>query len=283
MAAPLEELINGKGGRIFVRSWRPASAPRGVVAICHGFNAHSGHYAWAADQLVAEDLAVYALDLRGRGKSEGERFYADSIGDYLSDLTALIDRAKTREPGLPIFLLGHSAGGVISVTWALENPGKLAGLVCESSAYKVPAPTPALTILKFLAHFAPHAKAVALKNEDFSRDAAHVQHLNADPLIKGEKQPLQTMSALIRANARLKRDLPKLTLPLLILHGVADKAALPAGSRELFERASATDKTLKIYDGHVHDLLNDLGRESVIADMNAWIDLHIPAAQSRTA
>ena len=87
----------------------------------HGVNSHGGYYTWAAERLVAAGLAVYALDLRGRGKSDGERFYVDSIADYTSDVEALVGLAKSREPGLPVFLLGHSAGGVVSCVYTLEH------------------------------------------------------------------------------------------------------------------------------------------------------------------
>lgn len=117
-----EETLEGTGKvRLFVRSWRPPGRARGVVAIVPGFNSHGGYYSWAADQFVANGLAVYAVDLRGRGKSEGERFYVESFGDYVSDAAALVALAKSREPGLPVFLLGHSAGGVVSCLYALEN------------------------------------------------------------------------------------------------------------------------------------------------------------------
>src|SRR5688572_27428869 len=115
MNTMLEERIDGTGGLgIFVRSWRPEEKPRAVVVIVHGFNSHSGHYFWVAEQLVAAGLAVYALDLRGRGKSDGERFFVDKFSDYTSDVHLLVKLAKAREPGLQVFLLGHSAGGVIS-------------------------------------------------------------------------------------------------------------------------------------------------------------------------
>jgi len=79
-----------RGLKIFTRTWRPDGKPSAVVVIVHGFNSHSGYYARVAGQLVAADFAVYALDLRGRGKSEGERFYVEKYADYVSDVTTLV-------------------------------------------------------------------------------------------------------------------------------------------------------------------------------------------------
>src|SRR5262245_63814341 len=96
-----EETIDGaKGLRIFVRSWIPASTSRAVVVLCHGVNAHGGQYGWVAEQLLTAGFVVFALDLRGRGKSEGERFYVEDIADYVSDLANTIALAKSRNPGL---------------------------------------------------------------------------------------------------------------------------------------------------------------------------------------
>src|ERR1700704_5087478 len=105
-----ERLDVGGGLTIFVRCWRPEASARGVVVIVPGFNSHSGYYGWAAEQLVAGGLSVYAVDLRGRGQSDGERFYVDRFADYVTDVSAVVTLAKSREPGLPTFLLGHSAG-----------------------------------------------------------------------------------------------------------------------------------------------------------------------------
>ena len=278
-SAPKEENCEStRGLRIFYRSWRPAGTPRAVVAICHGRNAHGGQYLWAAEQLAGRGLAVYALALRGRGKSDGERYFVERIEDYTDDLAGLIRIAKQREPGLPLFLLGHSAGGVVSCIYTLENPSQLAGFICEDFAFRVPAPDFALVVLKGLSHIAPHAHVLRLNNEHFSRDPEAVRAMNADPLIQNEVQPTQTIAALVRADERIERDFARFMLPLLILHGTADKVTRPDGSQLFYDKAGSSDKTLKLYDGHYHDLLNDIGREAVIADITAWIDKHLPAA-----
>lgn len=277
LSAAQEESFEGAGGlNIFLRTWRPAGPARGVVAIVHGFNAHSGHYAWAAQQFTARGLAVYALDLRGRGRSDGERFYVERFDDYVGDVASLVQLAKAREPGLPVFLLGHSAGGVVACLYAIGHQAELAGLVCESFAFQVPAPDFALAALKGLSHLAPHAHVLRLKNEDFSRDPQAVAEMNADPLIANEVQPTRTVAEMARADDRLKRDFPLIRLPLLILHGTADHATRPSGSRLFLEHAGSADKTLKLYEGHYHDLLRDVGKEEVMGDIVGWIAARVP-------
>jgi len=271
-----EGSFEGVGGvTIFTREWQPAGKPHGVVVISHGLNAHSGLYEWAAQQFTSNGLAVYALDHRGRGRSEGERFFVEKFSDWTEDLATFIDIVKSREPGLPVFLLGHSAGGVIASGYTLAHQDEIAGLIVEDIAYQIPAPDIALAILKGVSKVAPHAHVLKLKNEDFSRDPAVVAALNADPLIAGEKQPSETVAELVRADELLKKNFQKITLPLLILHGTADKVTKPHGSQEFYEKTGSSDKTLKLYEGHFHDLLADIGKQQVMADIHAWIDAHL--------
>jgi len=271
-----EETIKGVSGlNIFIRSWRPTAKPRAVMVIVHGFNAHSGQYRPVAEEFTEMGLAVYALDLRGRGKSDGERFYVEKMTDYVSDLSSVMQLVKLREPGLKVYLLGHSAGGVISCLYTLEHQAELAGLICESFAFQVPAPDFALAVLKGLSHLAPHAHVLRLKNEDFSRDPAVVAEMNNDPLIANEVQPTLTVAEMVRADERLKREFQFITLPVLILHGTLDKAAKSSGSQFFYDTAASTDKTLKLYDGHFHDLLHDVGKERVMADIQDWLNARL--------
>jgi alpha-beta hydrolase superfamily lysophospholipase len=272
-----EDRFTGIADRtIFFRTWHPENKPRGVVVISHGFNAHSGQYQWAAEQLVADGLAVYALDHHGRGKSDGERYYVEKFDDYVADLATFVDIAKSRDPDLPVYLLGHSAGGVIACIYVLDHPAALAGLICESFAHQVPAPDIALSILRGLAHLAPHLHVLKLKNEDFSRDPAVVAEMNADPLIENEVQPTQTVAEMVRADERLKAEFPRISLPVLIIHGTEDKATRPAGSQFFYNTAGSADKTLKLYEGHFHDLLRDVDKEIVMGDIVSWINARLP-------
>src|SRR4051812_39056089 len=232
-----ESFKGGEDLNIFFRSWRPeGQKPRAVVVIVHGFNSHSGRYGWVAERLVANGLAVYALDLRGRGQSDGDRFYVTRLSDYADDVSTFVDLAKGREPGLPVFILGHSAGGVVSCLYALEHQRQIAGLICESFAFRVYAPDFALAVIKGLSHIAPHAHVVKLPNAGFSRDPKVVEAMDKDPLIAHEVQPTQTMAAMARADERLEKEFSLITLPVLILYGTEDKLAKPSGSQLFFER-----------------------------------------------
>ena len=270
-----EATIEGAAGKLFYRAWQPPTAARAVLLIVPGFNSHSAYYRWAAERFAESGLAVYAIDLRGRGRSDGERFFVERFADYVADVEQLASVVREREGALPLFVLGHSAGGVVACLYTLEHADELAGLICESFAFKVPAPDVALSILKGLSHVAPHAHVLKLKNADFSRDPAVVAAMNADPLIANESQPLQTVAAMVHADARLDRELSDITLPLLILHGTADKATRPSGSQTFLDQASSTDKTLKLYEGYYHDPLNDLGKERVLEDIKAWLEARL--------
>ena len=266
----------GGENELFVRIWRPTTPPLGVVAIVPGFNSHSGHYLWAAAQLTALGFAVYAVDLRGRGKSSGPRFHVEDFDEYVSDVHSLVKLARSQEQGLPVFMLGHSAGGVIATAYCLEHQDNLAGLVCESFALEVPAPGPVLSFVKWISQYLPTLRVLKLPNKQFSRDPSVVAALNADPLIHGEKQTALTVAQMLRGNARLKRGFGDLTLPVLIMHGTADTVTLQKGSELFYTDVGTRNRTLKLYENHYHDLLNDVDRDIPMADIANWLQANLP-------
>lgn len=273
-----EGTFEGVGGlNIFMRSWKPEGTPRAVIVLIHGFNAHSGYMVWPAEQFLSSGFAAYALDHRGRGRSEGERFYVEDFSEYLSDVDTLVEIARAENPGLPVYMLGHSAGGVIASSYVFEHQDKIAGLICESFALDVGLPGIAALLIKGISHITPHLHLYTLKNEIFSRDPAAVAAMNNDPLIANEKQPAETAAEIIKASERLKENMPRFTVPMFIIHGTDDKATRYQGSQYFYDNSGSPDKTLKLYDGHYHDLLADLGKEDVMADILAWVNERVPA------
>jgi acylglycerol lipase len=247
-----EETFQGAGtGQLFARSWRPTDAVRGLFVIVHGFKAHSGRYLAVAEELVQHGLAVYAMDLRGHGKSEGERYWVDSFDDYVNDLEKFVAMARVREPGVPVFIFGHSAGGVVASLYAARHQQDLAGLISEDFAFE-------LHVLN-------------IPDEAFSRDPAVLESMKHDPLIIQTPGPSQTLAAMVRADEQLKYLIPEIALPVLIMHGTADTAVKPHGSQRFFDEVGSRDKTLHMYDGFHHDPLHDLGRARVMADLITWV------------
>ncbi|GAA4331593.1 alpha/beta hydrolase [Mucilaginibacter gynuensis] len=264
--------INKQGQQVFYRNWIPEDKPKGIVLIIHGLNSHSGYYQDFAARLREDGFEVYAIDLAGRGRSEGERYYIVDYHDVFADIDLLMNIAGFTRPSKPIFLFGHSAGGVFASAYAVQNQGKLKGLISESFAFQIPAPGFALAAIKFLAHIIPHTRLVKLNNADFSRDKSLVFKMDKDPLLENEKQPAKTMQQLLLAGEYLKKEMQAIKLPILILHGTADKATEPAGSEYLMKHASSADKQLKLYEGHYHDLLNDKDNDIVTKDILHWLN-----------
>jgi acylglycerol lipase len=272
-----ERTFPGVGGlKIAARSWRADGAGRGIMILVHGFNSHSGYFVWAAEQFAANGFAAYALDHRGRGKSEGERFYVEHFSDWLEDVDKLAGIARSENPGLPVYVLGHSVGGVIGSLYVYEHQPEIAGFICESFAFDVGLPHLAQLALEGAGSLVPHLPVYSLKNEIFSRDPDVVRQMNNDPLIANEKQPAETVSEVLKAAARLKESMPTFKVPVFIIHGTEDKATRPEGSKYFYDNVGSEDRTLKLYEGGYHDLLNDIDKEIVMADILAWVKQRAP-------
>jgi acylglycerol lipase len=262
-----------EGKNVFYRIWKTRNNSKGIVLLVHGLNSHSGYFQQLAMRLTADSFDVYALDLRGRGHSDGERFYIHDYRDIIADINELL-RMASAQPSLPIFLFGHSAGAVFASVYTLLYQDKLQGLISESIAFQLPAPALALKIISALAYLIPHKRMVKLNNQDFSRDAMAVLTMENDPLIADEKQPARSMQQLLKASALLKQDISRITLPVLLLHGTGDKATNPQGSQYIMENIRSYDKTLRLYDGHFHDLINDIDNDVVLTDISSWLNDH---------
>jgi acylglycerol lipase len=268
-----------RGTQLYEQSWRPAKGEaRAVVVLVHGLKDHSARYQALAEALALEGFAVHAFDLRGHGRSEGVRVWVDTFDDYLDDLDIFMRRVRASSPGRPVLLFGHSMGGAIATLYTLTHKPDLAGLALSGAALAVDVSAVTVGGTKVVAGLAPNAGVFQLDLRQFSRDPAVVAACSTDPLVYQPGAPARTARELLGALDRIQSGMEEITVPLLAMHGGEDKVTPPAGSRELVQRARATDKTLKIYPGLYHDLLHEPEKAQVTADLVKWLRDHAPAA-----
>ena len=268
--------VGARGLRIHVRSWLPDEPPVGVVVIAHGFAEHGGRYEAVAERLTAAGIAVRAPDHRGHGLSEGKRTSIVRFGDYVDDLTAVIDQVRARWPSLRVALLGHSMGGLIALDLAVRQAVPLDGLVLSA-----PAACPrdvsrfTLAVGRTLSRVAPNTGVLRLPLNRISRDPAVVEAYNHDPLVFRTPIRARLGAEMLDAMTRVDAGLPDLSVPLLVMQGTADGLVDPGCGPHVYGRAGSVDKTLKMYDGLWHEIFNEPERDHVLADLTGWLGTHL--------
>ena len=270
--------VGVRGTQLYEQSWRPAGEARAVVVLVHGLRDHSANYRALAERLAQQGFAVHAFDLRGHGRSEGIRVWAESFDDYLGDLEIFMAKVRAEEPGRPVLLFGHSMGGAIATLYTITRHPDLKGLALSGAALEAGVPAAKIGGTKFIAALAPGAGIFELDPHQFSRDPAVVQAGLADPLVYQGGAGARTARELLSAIAQIQDHMEEVTVPLLVMHGAADTVTPPSGSKALVDRARSTDKTLKVYLGMYHDLLHEPEKEQVTADLVKWLGDHAPVA-----
>jgi acylglycerol lipase len=267
------ELGGAEGVELYWQAWLPDADPRAIVVIAHGASEHSSRYAHVADRLVTAGYAVYALDHRGHGRSEGKRAQLDRLDDVVADLRAFVDLVAGRHPDVPVYLLGHSMGGAISIAYAVRHQDTLAGLVLTDPVAD-PHAANAVTrgVSRVISAIAPDLGVYSVDASLVSRDPAVVRDYEQDPLVHHGKLPARTVAELTGEVQRFPDEVPGLRLPLLVMHGGADQIVPEAGSRMVHEGAGSEDKTLEIWDGLYHEILNEPEQKRVIQRIVDWLD-----------
>jgi alpha-beta hydrolase superfamily lysophospholipase len=263
------------GVEIFWRAWLPIGEPRAVVVLAHGAGEHLGRYEHVAARLVSEEYAVYALDHRGHGRSDGPRALIDRVGNAVADIDQLVSRASSEHPDVPLFLLGHSMGGCLAVRYAIDHQDRLRGLVLSGPLAALDAaPAPVRLIARGLSAVTPRLGVFAVDPSLVSRDPEVVKAYQNDPLVHHGKLPVRTVAELAAAVESFPGTVGAITVPTLIMYGTADKLAPPAGSVMLSERISSSDKTVIPYEGLYHEIFNEPEQRQVLDDMCGWLVEH---------
>jgi len=274
----VEHGATGRASDLYWQSWQPDEPPRAAVLLVHGFGEHSSRYRHVAAHLVERNVAVYAIDHSGHGRSQGVPGFVVRFEDYLDGVRALFDRIRAEQGQCPVFLVGHSMGGLISARYLLDHPSDFAGCVLSGPALEVEIAPPGwvLFINRLLAKLIPKLGMLKLDPAGVSRDEAVVADYISDPLVYKGKVSARLLSELFSNMQELMADAGRIHLPILLLHGEADVLASPEGSRSLYSLVSSTDKTLRIYPGLYHEIFNEPEQDEVLGDMSDWLIAHLP-------
>jgi alpha-beta hydrolase superfamily lysophospholipase len=257
--------------------WRPEREAKAGIVLVHGLAEHSGRYIDFADFLRDHGYAVDTFDLRGHGKSSGPAVYVNSFDDYMSDLDFFLDRVRVRLPGKPLFLFGFSMGAAITALFIIERKPQVRGVVLSAPVVRVSdSISPLLQKLSgAIASTFPRMRMVRLNHRHLSRDESVCTAYDRDPLVYRRGIPARTGFELIKAARRIQAGAADFAVPVLILQGSEDKLVDPEASRFFFESIGSGDRTLKLYEGLFHEVMNEPERESVRDDVLTWLDAHI--------
>ncbi len=266
--------LASSGLELYYQAWLPLiRPPRAILVNLHGLGDHSSLYPSLANYFPARGIALYAYDMRGNGRSPGQRAYLQHWSEYRGDLDAFLTRIGEWEEALPTFVLGHSLGGLVVLDYVLQPHRPLAGVIAAAPPLgKVGVPPVLMALGRVMSVIWPRfSLEVGMDLSGLARDPAVVEAVLADPLFhrRGTARLSTEVTAAIQ---RVQHQAGNLSVPLLLLHGSEDRMVPPDGTREFFSKVRHLGCELREYPGAYHGLFADLGYEEVLEDVGHWID-----------
>jgi alpha-beta hydrolase superfamily lysophospholipase len=268
-----DTLKTSDGLDLFLRRWQPdAVSHRWTFVIVHGLGEHGGRYHHLAGWFTPLGATVFAPDLRGHGRSGGQRGHAPSLNALLGDIDTVVRRARA-ESGGPLILIGHSFGGLLAIAYALDRPGQLDKAVFSAPALvpKVRVPAWKQALAGVLPKIAPRASfANEIDPSVLSHDPAIAPAYVHDPLVHKRITAGLYASTIAQGEAFIARA-PALRVPFLLLHGRDDQIVDPIGSQRFFAGATAPGRAFCLYPGLYHEIFNEIEHETVFQDIESWL------------
>lgn len=282
MAKPSDDsygaLATSDGLELFWRG-RVPEQPRAVLAFVHGLGEHTGRYDNPFNAFVPRDYACYVVDLRGHGESDGGRIHVDDFDEYHRDVNALLKLIRERHPELPIFLVGHSMGGLVTLRYVLAHPERVRGTVVSGPGLGThPKLEPSAFIkvaARLMNRFRPHQLFDA--NVDpalVSRDSEVVKIYRVDPKV-GRKVSARWYASILQAMDDANARANDLQRPTLVMYGTADQLVDPAAIQRWADAAPAEHVESVAWDGLYHEIFNEPEKDQVFERMAAWLDQHL--------
>lgn len=267
----------GAGGLpLYYQAWLPPGQPaRAVLVNLHGLGDHSGLYPSLANHFPARGIALYAYDMRGNGRSPGQRAYLRRWDEYRNDLHAFLARMGEWEPNLPVFVLGNSLGGLVVLDYALHYPAGVKGVIAAAPPLGTVGVPPLLMALgRVMSRIWPRfSLEVGMDLSGLARDPSVVEAVVADPMFH-RRGTARLSTEVTAAIARVQAGAATFSVPLLILHGSDDRMVPPEGSRRFFAQVRLGDREFREYPGAYHGLFADLNHQEVLEDVERWIESH---------
>ncbi len=262
---------------LYYQAWVPiARETRAVLVNLHGLGDHSSLYPTIASYFPPRGVAVYAYDMRGNGRSPGQRGYLRNWEEYRGDLHAFFAHLRQWAPGLPVFVLGHSLGGLVVLDYVLQCPQGVTGAIAAAPPLgKLGVPPILMALGRIMSRVWPRfSLEVGMDLSGLARDPAVVETVLADPLFH-RRGTARLSTEVTKAIDRVQSQAAKLSVPLLILHGSDDRMVPPDGSRSFFGKLRYPDREFREYPGAYHGLFADTGYQGVLSDVERWVEARL--------
>ena len=259
---------------IFYQYWLPESRLRAVLLIVHGLNEHCGRYQHLAEYFAGEGFGVYGFDNIGHGKSDGTRSFVRDFATFTNPILTMLDVIAEQHPDVPVYLIGHSMGGLIGAKFLIDHQDKINGAILSGSLVSVPEYVSDLTIKigTIISKFIPKLRLIGIDKSGLSRDPHVIANYKNDPLVYNGKSTARISSVINDGISYVAEKGSTITAPILILHGGQDKICDPSWSTYLHNLVSSQQNQLIIYDDLFHEIYNEPEQESVFKDVLNWMD-----------
>lgn len=258
---------------VYLRSWL-ADKPKAEIVLVHGLGEHCQRYDEFASFMTSNGYSVHSQDLVGHGRTHGKRGHIDSFNQYLRAVDKLVVRCRKKSSGRPMFLIGHSMGGLIATRYLQRKNADFNGAILSGAAIESPQEPPKwqVSLITFISKVMPRLPALQLDAQGISRDPMVVKEYMDDPLVSKDKLSAKLLVEMFNAMQGAKNDVKKLTLPMLIMHGSDDSLTRPNGSHWLAQNIKSDDKTLKIYDHLYHEIFNEPEGPEIFKEVLDWMN-----------
>lgn len=276
MSQEYQYLTSAQGIKIYYRQ-KLSVHPKAIVIISHGYGEHSGFYVPLMEFLAAYGYGVYALDHRGHGRSEEERGHLEKFEYFLEDLDSLVEFIKGMHRELPLYIFGHSMGGLIAFAYGILHPEKLQGEIFSGPAIGMPAGTKWIPSWTFglIKRYLNRYKIYPLLSKRGTRNMEIRNKAKSDPMVLKYATAGFFYEFIYRGVQFAQSNASRFEVPCLFLHGTDDRIIPYKSSPDIFKKIVSKDKELKLYDGLYHELIQEPEREQVLKDILAWLEQRV--------